>query len=59
MKTCKRCLREYDDRIFIHKNPVGDLAELFLKATDPESGNDLCPDCRDETGIFNLLGFGQ
>jgi hypothetical protein len=59
MKTCKRCLRKYNDSLSVHKNPADELGELFLKATDPEGGNDLCPDCREETGIFTLLGFGQ
>ncbi|TSA48168.1 MAG: hypothetical protein D4R56_00875 [Deltaproteobacteria bacterium] len=59
MKTCKRCLREYEDSISVHKNPAHELGELFLKATEPEEENDLCPDCREEMGIFTLLGFGQ
>jgi hypothetical protein len=59
MKTCKRCLREYEDSISVHKNPAHELRELFLEAIDPERENDLCPDCREETGIFTLLGFGQ
>ena len=59
MKTCKRCLREYDDSIFAHKSPAHELGKLFLEATEPEGENDLCPDCREETGIFTLLGFGQ
>ncbi|MFH2120819.1 MAG: hypothetical protein ABIJ25_10550 [Pseudomonadota bacterium] len=59
MKTCKRCLREYDDSISVHKNPAHELGELFFKATEPEGENDLCPDFREEMGIFTLLGFGQ
>jgi hypothetical protein len=59
MKTCNRCLREYDNGISAQKNPAHELSELFLEATDPEGENDLCPDCREETGIFTLLGFGQ
>ncbi|MEI7673988.1 MAG: hypothetical protein WCK00_17925 [Deltaproteobacteria bacterium] len=59
MKTCKRCLREYDDRLYIHKNQAHELGELFLGATDPEGANDLCFDCREVTGIFTLLGLDQ
>lgn len=59
MKTCGRCLREYDDGISVHENPARELGELFLEATDPEGENDLCADCREETGISILLGFGQ
>jgi hypothetical protein len=59
MKICKGCLREYDDKISVQKNPVHELGELFVQSTDPEGENDLCPACTRETGIFNLLGFGQ
>jgi len=59
VKTCKRCLREYEDGISVHKSPARELGELFLEAADPEGEYDLCPDCREETGIFTLLGFGQ
>jgi len=59
MKRCKRCQREYEDGISAQKNPAYELGELFLKATDPEGENDLCPDCREVAGIFTLLGFGQ
>lgn len=59
MKRCERCLREYDDGISIHKSPARELGELFLEATEPDGESNLCPDCREETGIFTLLGFGQ
>jgi hypothetical protein len=59
MKTCKRCLREYEESISVHKSPAHELGELFLKAADPEGENNFCPDCQEETGIFILLGFGQ
>jgi hypothetical protein len=59
MKTCKRCLRKYEDSISVHRSPAHELGELFLKAADPEREYELCPDCREETGIFTLLGFGQ
>lgn len=59
MKRCKRCGREYDDGISAQKSPAHELGELFLEQIDRNRENDLCPDCREETGIFTLLGFGQ
>jgi hypothetical protein len=59
MKICKGCGREYVDGISDHENPIYELGELFLKATNREGENDLCPDCREEAGIFTMLGFGQ
>jgi hypothetical protein len=59
MKTCKKCLREFDDSICVCKSPVHELGELISKVADQEKETDLCPDCRKEKGIFTLLGFGQ
>ncbi len=44
MKTCNRCLREYDDTISVQKNPADDLGEIFLK-----------PPIRREKTIFVLI----
>ena len=55
MKICDNCHREYfdeDDRA----TPTEELGRIVLDAIrDPPS---LCPDCREELGILNLLGFG-
>ena len=59
MKTCTRCLREYDEGDSGGCDPAHKLGKLFLAATNPEGEDDLCPDCREETGIFTLLGFSQ
>ena len=57
MKTCKRCLRKYEERDPADYNPAQEIGELFLDAADPEGKNELCPDCREALGIMNLLGF--
>jgi len=59
MKTCRRCLREFDAHVPADYSPAQEIGELFLDAADPEGGNELCPDCREEMGMLNLLGFGQ
>ena len=56
MKTCKRCLREFeeDDQ---YMSPAEELADIFLQDIGVEDVNDLCPQCREELGIMNILGF--
>lgn len=59
MKTCKRCLQEYEEEFPVESDPAHELGTLFLEVTNPEIENDLCPDCREDAGILTLLGFGQ
>lgn len=59
MKVCKQCLREYDEQIPGDYSPAQELGELFLDDTEPGRRNELCPDCREEMGMLNLLGFGE
>lgn len=56
MKTCKRCFREFeeDDQ---YMSPAEELADIFLQDIGVEDVNDLCPQCREELGIMNILGF--
>ena len=59
MKICKRCLQEYGKDVPADYSPAQELGELFLDDAYPEEGKELCPDCREEMGMLNLLGFGQ
>ena len=59
MKICKQCLREFEDRIPVDFSPIQELGELFLDDVATEEGKELCPDCREEMGVLNLLGFGE
>lgn len=59
MKICKRCFREFDEEDVLDVNPAKDLADNFLQDSGVANINDLCPECREELGIMNLLGFGQ
>ena len=59
MKTCKLCFREFDEETVLHGSPPAELADVFLEGMEMEEINDLCPECREESGVINLLGFGQ
>ncbi|MDO9528355.1 MAG: hypothetical protein Q7J27_04255 [Syntrophales bacterium] len=59
MKTCKRCFREFDEEDVLDVSPATELADIFLQDIGIEDINDLCPECREEFGVTNLLGFGQ
>ena len=59
MKTCKRCFREFDEEEGLDFSPAADLADILLEDIGVEDINDLCPACRAELGVMNLLGFGQ
>ena len=59
MKTCKKCFREFDEKDVLDVNPATELVDIFLQDIGVEDINDLCPECRKELGVMNLLGFGQ
>jgi len=57
MKTCKRCFREFEeDDIYI--SPAEIVANIMIQDIGVENINDLCPQCREELGVMNILGFG-
>jgi hypothetical protein len=55
MPRCRKCGEKYDEEDGL-MSPVEALGELFLESAGEES-RDLCPPCREELGIFALLGF--
>jgi hypothetical protein len=57
LKTCKRCLKDFPDDYSID-NPAVDLDEIYVDAIGTINANDLCPECREDLGIMNILGFG-
>ena len=57
MKTCKQCFREFEEED-IDISPAEGLADIFLQDFGVEDINDLCPQCREEFGVVNILGFG-
>jgi len=56
-KICSRCCREYteDEDISI---PVDVLGQIFIDAMEDQDAGNICPKCREDLGILNLLGFG-
>jgi hypothetical protein len=57
LKTCPLCHREFDSRDTGDDSPAGGIGSLFLEAAGGLDPEELCPDCREEIGVFNLLGF--
>ena len=55
MPRCRKCGEKYDEEDGL-MSPVEALGELFLESAGEEPC-DLCPACREELGMFALLGF--
>ena len=58
LKTCKRCLREFEEDLSTDISPANELADIMLQDLGIDDISDLCPQCREELGVMNLLGFG-
>jgi len=63
LNPCKRCFREFEESEESEVDVVDvslamELAGIFLWNIDIEDINDLCPQCREELGVMDLLGFG-
>jgi hypothetical protein len=58
-KQCKRCFQEFAEDENLFQSPARDLADIFLETTGAENSHDLCPQCREELGMLNLIGIGQ
>jgi hypothetical protein len=58
MKTCKRCFRKFDQSKY-DISPSTEVADIFLKDMGVEDINDICPECREELGVKNLLVFEE
>ena len=56
-KLCKRCFREFKEED-ITISPAKELADIMIQDIGVEDINDLCPQCREELGVVNMLGFG-
>jgi len=60
VKICKRCFREFEESEVdvVDVSPATELADIMLQDIGVEDINDLCPQCREELGVMDLLGFG-
>jgi hypothetical protein len=57
MKLCKKCFREFDENDKMEDRPARELGDIFLSETGNVDIEDICPECREELGIINLMGF--
>ena len=57
MKICTRCFREFEGED-IYISPAEIVANLMFRDMGVEDIKDICPQCREELGINNILGFG-
>jgi len=55
-KVCKKCFREFEKED-IYLSPAKIVANMMIQQYGGiEYINDLCPQCREELGIMNILG---
>ncbi len=59
MKICKICQRVFEDDLAREENPAETVGDLFLQSVNETEANEICPDCKENAGILNLLGFDQ
>jgi len=58
MKTCSSCGRPIDDDP-VPTNPADILGDLFHKSVSPIDDSELCPACKEESGMLSIMGFGE
>ena len=56
-KKCTRCFREFDDNASLNNSPAIDLGDIFISDIADVNVKDICPECREELGVMNLMGF--
>ena len=56
MIVCRRCSKEFEEPE-TYTTPMEELGKIFLRSINGENADKLCPDCKKELGILNLLGF--
>lgn len=59
MKRCPKCFRLYENDSQFTYSPGRDLGDILRKEIDPDERDAFCPDCREDLGVLNLLGFGR
>lgn len=59
MKICKLCQKVFEDDLAREENPAEAIGTLFLENGTEVEANEICPECKEDTGILMLLGFGQ
>jgi hypothetical protein len=57
LKLCKRCFKEFDEDESMDYGPARDLGDIFVSGAYNIDIRELCPECREELGVMNLMGF--
>ena len=58
MKICRNCSESFDETQALEDDPAMKLGGIYLESIETVN-NELCPSCREELGMLNLLGLGQ
>ena len=57
VKICSNCGRPMDEVDPDPTNPAEILGDLFHESVSPVDAVDICPACREELGMLNIMGF--
>ncbi len=57
MKLCKKCFRKFDENDKMEDSSARELGDIFISGMGDVDIEDICPECREELGIINLMGF--
>ena len=57
MKICKKCFKEFENNYTIEDSSARELGDIFISDIGDVDIEDICPECREEFGIMNLMGF--
>jgi hypothetical protein len=57
LKLCKRCFKEFDENESVDYSPARDLGDIFVSGAGNYDILKICPECREELGVMNLMGF--
>ena len=57
MKLCKRCFREFGVDEDSDYSPAKELGDIFISDMGENDVEGICPECREELGMMNLMGF--
>jgi len=58
MTVCRRCSKEFEEPE-TYTTPMEELGKIFQRSINGENADKLCPDCKKELGVINLLGFDK
>jgi hypothetical protein len=57
LKLCERCFKEFDEDESVDYSPARELGDIFISSVSKDDIQEFCPQCREELGVINLMGF--